>query len=454
MVRIKVCSGLAGLALASGLAAQEPPMAFDKPSEPTRGEVVVFKYPGADGADAAVTAALANHPDVKLAEAKVRVAEAELAQAKLLVAQRVAAASARVAQAKAKVATATSGFNRLKKLQQQKVVSTEEVAGAEQTLLAAKADLAAAEAELKAAQGVAPGTAVVWFDKSKTLTEPLHRPALGTDSFVERFNGTAVSPPSPAGSPADKLRGLLDKEVTLDQKKLPLDEALAAFQKSAGLTDLTIRYPEWASAKELKAPPTVGPLTGKRTAAGWFQLILDDFNRTLRQAVLPPGKEYVGTYDLYVRDYGLLMTKTDLAPAGALTLTQLTHLPRLTAPAPASGPSHDVRVKLAELLAKTVKLPEQKEKPLRDLVTGLMKGAGSDLEVTSALYTDPGLTLPAGERTVAAWLALMLDLRNGTNSPSERVVIYVREYGLLLGQTNNPPTGGVPLGEIVNEKQR
>lgn len=443
MVRIKVCSGLAGLALASGLVAQEPVVRVGV-AEPVASAVV-------DGADAAVVAALANHPDVKLAEAKVRVAEAELAQAKLLVAQRVSAASARVAQAKAKVATATSGFNRLKKLHQQKAVSNEEVAGSEQSLLAAKAELAAAEAELKAAQGVPPGVATVRSERSNdwAISEADRRRLVFGDAIVRGLS-TTVQAASPAGSPADKLRGQLDKEVTLNQPKLPFDEALAAFQNAAGLTGLTIRFPEWASAKVLKAVPTVGPLAGTRTVAGWLQLLLDDFNLTHRDV----GRAREGSdsrYDIFIRDYGLLMTRTDLAPAGALTLTQFTHLPRLTG-ANGGKLSHPVGVKVAELLAKTVKLQEQK-KPLRDLVTEVVKAAGSDLEITSALYTDPGLTLQAGERTVAAWLALMLDLRNGNNSQNERVVIYVREYGLLLGQTNNPPAGAVPLGEFLDGKQ-
>ena len=44
MGRVKVCSGLVGLALAAGAVAQQPP-ADTKPAEPVRGDVVVFLYP-------------------------------------------------------------------------------------------------------------------------------------------------------------------------------------------------------------------------------------------------------------------------------------------------------------------------------------------------------------------------------------------------------------------------
>jgi hypothetical protein len=132
--------------------------------------------------------------------------------------------------------------------------------------------------------------------------------------------GGQAAHPEP-GSPLDRLRAIALKRVTLDVKKpVPFDEALAQLAKSSGLTELTVRSPEWASGKYLKEPPLVGPLSGENTTAAWLQLILDDFNREVAAGrVLPP---HSGKYDVYVRDYGLLIARVDLAPPGTLTLAE------------------------------------------------------------------------------------------------------------------------------------
>src|SRR5262245_22785485 len=64
------------------------------------------KVKPADPADAAVTAALANDPDVKVARAKVQLAEAELAKAKQGVVLKVMTLNANIKEYKAAVAAA------------------------------------------------------------------------------------------------------------------------------------------------------------------------------------------------------------------------------------------------------------------------------------------------------------------------------------------------------------
>jgi hypothetical protein len=186
---------------------------------------------------------------------------------------------------------------------------------AEQDLELAKAELAATEAELQAARGLAPGQ-----PESKERAQLL----IYSDFEILNAYGRQLeqqSRPPVSGSVADKLRGLIDKRIKLDLKEpVPFNRAMAGFVRQAGLSDLTIRYPEWASAQILARPPMVGPLVGEQTVAGWLQLILNDFNGTLRQADVL--NEHLGKYDVYIRDYGLLITKVELAPPDAPTLAE------------------------------------------------------------------------------------------------------------------------------------
>lgn len=316
----KVCSGLLGLGLVLGLTtAQQPQEAAPKPQQKAPPP-----KPPTDELEAAIASASANHPDVRLAQAKLQMAQAELDQAKLLVAQRIAATHAKLQAAKAQVGIEDLSYHRLRQLNAQKVVSTEEVQKGERLLAQAKAALAAAEAEWQAARGQPAGQRAADKDAAKTApalatlmeSHSNQQQYLSALSYLHAVNRAAAPAP---GSASDRLRELVGKRVRLDLKEpVTFDKAMGEFVKQAGLGDLTVRYPEWANDRYLKKPPTVGPLVGEQTVAGWFQLILDDFNRSLVTAGVPPDMQ--GRHDAYVRDYGLLITKTDLAPQGAPTL--------------------------------------------------------------------------------------------------------------------------------------
>ncbi len=323
----KVCSGLVGLMMIVAVAAGQQPPPADK--APPKAPGASPAKPAADSLEAMIAAAQRNHPDVRLAQAKLQMAQAELEQAKLQAAQRVAAAYAKLSRAKSNVAAAEKQLADARAANKKRGAPDYLLAGDSRDLVDAKAELAAAEAELQAAQGLAAGQhAAAAIDKGPgSVTEAMLQALLDTDTRAEHQKLAALaylkkssSPPAP-GTAADKLRGLIDKPVKLDLKNpVPLDVAMAAFVKQAGLTDLTVRYPDWAGERFLKTPPTVGPLVGEQTVATWFQLILDDFNRSLAAVGVPPG--YQGKYEVYVRDYGLLVTKTDLAPPGAPTLAE------------------------------------------------------------------------------------------------------------------------------------
>ncbi len=314
MFRTRVCSGLigAGLAMAAAVAQQPPAPREQKGQPPAQAK------PAAESLEAMIAAAQRNHPDVRMAEAKLHVAEAELAQAKLQVAQRVAVAHAKIELARARVGNAERGLHAI---QRAPAAVRVEMPAKEQELAAAKAALSEAEIELRSAQGLLPGQSASAQAEAKatfldaTLQLQQHQSTAAAIAFLaaQQF----AKPPAP-GTAADKLRGLVEKRVALDLKQAPFEEVMTAFIQQTGLSDVTVRYPEWANNRFLQKPPMVGPLKGEQTVAGWLQLILDDFNRSLVMVGAPPG--FAGKHEVYVRDYGLLVTRADLAPPGAVTL--------------------------------------------------------------------------------------------------------------------------------------
>lgn len=268
----------------------------------------------------ATAEALNNHPDIRLAEAKVRMAEAELAQAKMLVAQRIAIAQAKVQEYKARADYAEKLHQESRKVVG---VSLSEILSVEKEAVAMKAALIGAEAELAAARGTPLGMAprttedraiergLAFLRAHQGERQDL---SLAILAAMLETQGKKV----PVGSATEKLRELLDKPVKVGIKRRPFDDAMSEFIKQASLEGVTIRSPDWASAATLKNPPTIGPLEGEQTVAGWLQLILDDFNQSLTGV----PSEHARKHDIYIREYGLLMTKIDLAPPGALTLNE------------------------------------------------------------------------------------------------------------------------------------
>jgi hypothetical protein len=329
----KVCSGLVLILGLTAAVGQEPPRKDEKPPQQK-------SPPKPTDELTAAIAASASHPDVRMAQAKLQVAQAELDQAKLLVAQRLAAAHAKLRSAQAQVELEAQTYERLVKLES--AIPKTELALAERALAQAKAALAAAEAEWQAARGQpdagkglvlvesADGTATLLSMLMKAQAQP-QQPDQAAFNYLNLVQRTVAPPPGPA---TDRLRQLIGKRVTLDMKEpVPFNRAMDEFIKQAGLGDMTVRVPAWADERVLKTPPKVGPLVGEQTVAGWFQLILDDFNRSLVSGNYP-SEYYQGPHEVYVRDYGLLITKKELAPPGAPTLAEFARQAQAPKPEP------------------------------------------------------------------------------------------------------------------------
>ncbi|HVK15769.1 MAG TPA: hypothetical protein VM533_02410 [Fimbriiglobus sp.] len=299
----KVCSGLVlilGMAMAVG---QEPPRKEEKPQQQK-----APPKPPTDELEAAIMAS-ANHPDVRLAQAKLQMAQAELDQAKLLATQRLTATYARVQAAKAQVEFEARSYQQISPLA---TVPKTELLAAERSLAQAKAALAAAEAEWQAARGQPPGRAAAALDAS-AATVVLSRLLLD-DVAAQQFSRPDVTylnlvnravAPAP-GSAADKLRELLNKRVKLgDLKSVTLAEAIEALRSAAG-TDLMIRETD-------DGMRVISVAGGELPFVAWLDLILDFYNANR------PTQDLVG---VYVREYGLLLERPKFAPPGAPTLAE------------------------------------------------------------------------------------------------------------------------------------
>jgi hypothetical protein len=232
---IKVCSGLVlilGLTVAAG---QQPPAKDEKPPHQ--------KAPPTDELEAAI-AASANHPDVRMAQAKLQMAQAELDQAKLQAVQRLASAHAKMRSAQTQVEIEEKNYRQVSQLSS---VPQQEKWQLERALAQAKAALAAAEAEWQAARGQPPGRVAATKDATATaalLSRLVLDDVAGARreqlslSYLDLVNRAAAPVP---GSAADKLRELLHKQVKLgDLKGVHPQDAIKALRTAAG-TDLMIR---------------------------------------------------------------------------------------------------------------------------------------------------------------------------------------------------------------------
>jgi hypothetical protein len=254
----------------------------------------------ADPTDAAIAAALANDPDVRMAKAKIQLAEAELAKARQMVTLRALAVKAAVEEHKAAVTQHEDRVTWAERMVKLGNMTQAQMIAERDKLAAAKAALARAETEWKLLTGGAAGAAdptqaqaiaagLTWLTKNQ---DSGHADAatlyyLAMQAARER---TAVKGPIP-----DRIRAALDKPVKLGAKgeKVTFAQAAAAFKKDAGL-DVPVR-------ENARLEPIVSE--GEELPVGaWFQLFAD------------------GNLDVrfLVREYGLLVTPKAMAPPDAL----------------------------------------------------------------------------------------------------------------------------------------
>ncbi len=319
---MRYTKALSGLFLTGLLAAfavgQDKPKPVEKPLEVQHMDDVFQLVRTEQKLEPSIANIVANHPDVKLAEAKLQVAKAELEQARLLITQKYTVAKARLDEAKMRLALTEKNFQSMAAMRKGGTLSEAAYFQAESLLEQAKPTVVIAEADLKALQGTSDSDLSIELDVSGRLT-PRGNLALQREAF---YNAQRL--PKPTTQTA-KLRSILERKIELDlTKPLPLDELMAIFLPKSGLDAFLVRYPEWASAKKLVTPPRINLPKSEQTVFAWLQLTMDEFNSQLTDNV---PENHRGKYEIYVRDYGLLCAKSDSAPQGALRLEEFMRLP-------------------------------------------------------------------------------------------------------------------------------
>lgn len=315
--------------LALAMTATGQPPAGQPPAAPKTktADDQVAKKP--DATDAAIAAALANDPDVKMAKAKIQLAEAELAKARQTITLKVVALKAKIEQLKVEVKGAEERAKFATAMFERGTGDHAQVLLAREKLEAVKAGLATAEAEWKLLisganiglsrtkvelnDDVQLGAFLGMYNESMTLDKEIWGHYLAV-----RKLGT-VKGPIP-----ERIRTILDKPVKLGAKgeKITFEKALEVFRKDAGL-DVPVRgaFPTRAEFNP-KNPnqPTSHPieivLEGEELPVGaWLQLFEDN-------AVFPQRAGAVMRFRFYVREYGLLIASTESAPLDAPALIE------------------------------------------------------------------------------------------------------------------------------------
>jgi len=247
--------------------------------------------------EAKIASAIKNHPDVRLAEAKLLMAEAELDRAKLAIAQQVMAATAKFEQLQVEAEVHLRAIEKLEK--SGTAIGALERLQYESKAFLSKSAFQAAEAELKSLIGSPKPDRQSYFRRQEPET-PKEMDYGVPESLVLN----------------QALRDLITVSVTINLPELRIDEAFAQLQKQSGVEGLVIRSSCFDSMKDLKNPPKTKAFSGTLTVAAWIELIMDDF-RSSRNALPADLKDC----EIYVREYGLLIEQPARAPGDAVRLS-------------------------------------------------------------------------------------------------------------------------------------
>lgn len=285
--------------------------------------------------DQAITQALMNHPDMRLAEAELRVAEAKLAQARVQVSQKVTEAFHRLEKERADVELAKANWDRMTQLLKSSAISQEEYRVAQNQLASAKARLATTESAWKqtvgsqgAKTGMAPYLEYRWarvnpqvsLDYGATFSKHLN---LAPNPVYEVY--LPLPDKSDTGTAAgilDQLKSKLVVRVKLDkQTNIDMEQAFQKVTEGAGLK-VRVKLPVTENKTMYKNITRINLEASEFPLYTWLQLIVDEMN-SYQVDPGTRGQEGVKGYVLYVREYGLLLTTRDLAPPDAITVQEL-----------------------------------------------------------------------------------------------------------------------------------
>lgn len=274
----------------------------------------------------ALAQALVNHPDMRLVEAEMRVAEAKLAQARIAVSQKVAEEFHKLEKERADVELAKAKWEQVNQLYKKSMISSSELKAAQHELSASKARLAATESSWKLMMGKQLGQTgeqrLILNHYMNNNVELLYQPRYkAMIDLVGASSELQLSGENPTGS-MEQLKSHLEVKVKLDkQEKLDLDQAFQKVTVGAGLK-VRVKLPVTENKTIYRDVTRLDLDANEFPLHTWLQLIVDEMN-AFQAMSAPQRKEVPKRFDLYVREYGLLLTSQDLAPSDAITVSEL-----------------------------------------------------------------------------------------------------------------------------------
>ena len=271
--------------------------------------------------DEQIQRAMANHPDLRIAQLQVELAQAKLEQERQRVTQRISAARSAVDSLKAIASKQAELCDRLRL----SGTSMTEVNPQQEKLAQTKRELAAAEVELNAAVGPVVTTyklrtqiEVHWPETSRPLKqfEFAHD---GSGGFLFGPPVAPIAPPATSHSYLNDFPAMLDRRITPDKKGgLPLDVLTELLTKAAGDKPVPLVRTTDRFNPKLWKQPTIIFVGATDELGSWLQQYIDALNTTNfpgLEAIEPQPK-----FNIYIRNYGLLLALESEAPADATTV--------------------------------------------------------------------------------------------------------------------------------------
>lgn len=288
---------LAFMLLTAALAMGQQPAKKDPPKEPAK--------PAPGSLEDTLEKALRNSADIKAAESKVRDAEAELNKVRHQVLTKATAIYSDLNLARRMLGIAEQTLARQSEFVKKGQISTETMMASQALVEKHRGEVEKLEAELKSLRGEFAIKTSVVFDPDghvlymQNLHDAFRAWDVQTGKLLERVNsdtGKAATVQTPMG---ERVRKLLEQEVDWTANNLDLSE-MFKWLMDATKTDIPHRDLTGQTA-------TTITLKAKMPLGAWFQA-LEDSDPTVA---------------IVVRDYGLLMTKKDRVPKGAVGVSEL-----------------------------------------------------------------------------------------------------------------------------------
>jgi|SRR5262245_769678 len=266
--------------------------------------------PAKDSVEQLLVDALKNSPEIQLAEAKLREAEAALRQTRLSIMQKVIEQQSAVEAQKSKSSLAEANLQRVSKLFEKGMVSSEELAKVKADVEAVKVAMKQAELTLNGLTGKLTFTGTTASGGTLTMTGPLtFNTGMGAPGGQQvgiqvpgggsvLMGGIGVVGESQARAPhgpmAEKIGKALDKLIKLDKpiEKAPLKEVLNLLRSKAG------DVPFLPQLQGKDDQPVSLSLTGEIMLGAAFQALQD----------VVPGLQ------CFVREYGILILVDGATP--------------------------------------------------------------------------------------------------------------------------------------------